>query len=340
MRPKINKAMIRMNQRWLASDDRLYKVVLHEQHMRGKDLMFLSSLNERQLDALDALPVSLFRWYYSTLRVDRTDLTDEEFRDIGNKMTIFLESCHYAMSQNLTPIVAVGCDEPCFQLFASGSFEDRMQLLRRGGFSMGTRASLDSLMLNGTREAQLHDVTLIVLGDVRHFMKPKAIGIGAMSDYGKTIPIDSVAREMLRIRIQPKMVEQYTGLPSESVIRIKRALLRVMPVQSLPGRIKLSAKILADNPMGSHLYLGIYRLLAQDALRKTNARAVVTAHQQYTAISRALGFGEGEMISASDGYQLSNALKAGEITLLPCSHCGEVAIRDTLKPKPCFWCKR
>lgn len=64
-----------------------------------------------------------------------------------------------------------------------------------------------------------------------------------MQDYGKNIPSDSIAREMLRIRIQPKLVEQYTGLPQESVSRIKRSLLRTLSsVQTHPG-----LELFADN---------------------------------------------------------------------------------------------
>lgn len=340
MRPRINKAMIEMNQRWLASEDRLFKIVLREQHMRGDDLAWLSGLSRRKLEALDALPVSLFRWHYSTLRIDRTELTDEEFRDIGNKMAVFLESCHYAIMQNLAPMVAIGCDEQCFTLFSSGSFQDRMQLLRRGGFSLGPRSSLRLMRLDlSSPEAMLHDTTLILLGDIRHFSKPKTLGLGMLQDYGNNIPSDSIAREMLRIRIQPKLVEQYTGLPQESVSRIKRSLLRTLPyVQSHPGRIQVATKTLAEQPLDCHFYLAIYRLLAKDALRKTNARAVVAAYRQYEAISSALGFSEEQRISASNAYQLSNALKTGDITLTPCGSCKELMIRDTLKPKGCMWC--
>jgi len=341
MRPRINKAMIRMNQRWLASAERPDWCILREQHARGDDLAYLWSLPERKLNALDILPVSLYRWHYRTLRIDKTDLTDDEFRDIGNRMTIFLESCHYVRNQHINPIVAVGCDEPCFTLFSAGSFEDRMQLLRRGVFSMGPRCSVQMMRFEpDDRESLFHDTNLVLLGDVRHFLKPKTLGLGLMQDYGNNVPIDSVAREMLRIRIQPKLVEQYTGLPQESVTRIKRSLLRTLPyVQSLPGRIQGATKTLSESPLDSHLYLAIYRLLAKDALRKTNARAVVTAYQQYEAISSYLGYSEEERISASNAYQLSNALKTGDIALVQCGHCKELTIRDTLRPRCCVWCK-
>lgn len=71
-----------------------------------------------------------------------------------------------------------------------------------------------------------------------------------MQDYGKNIPSDSIAREMLRIRIQPKLVEQYTGLPQESVSRIKRSLLRTLSsVQTHLGRIQGATITLADRPL-------------------------------------------------------------------------------------------
>lgn len=340
MRPRINKAMLEMTQRWMSSSDRSYNIILREQRMGGADFAFLTNLSQKKKQALDELPISLFRWHYSTLKIGRGPLTDEEFSDIGNKMTIFLESCHFAIAQNIAPIVAVGCDEPGFQLFNSGSFEDRMQLLRRGGFSMGARCSLKLMSLDSSSRASLlRDTLIVILGDLRYFLRPKVVGLGMMSDYGSNIPPDSIARDMLRLRIQPKLVEQYTGLSSDSVTKIKRSLLRSIPhVQSQSGRIQIPARTLAAQPVDSLMYLAIYRLLAKDALKRTNARAVVAAYKQYEMLSSSLGFTEDERITPSNAYQLSNALKTGDISLWPCNHCKELFVRDTLKPNPCIWC--
>ncbi|GLE85469.1 hypothetical protein VNPA120661_57950 [Pseudomonas aeruginosa] len=186
---------------------------------------------------------------------------------------------------------------------------------------------------------QLRDVTTVLLGDLRHFLKPGVSGIGRVKDYPSTMPLDVVATELLQQKLQPKLVSQWTGLNADEVVRIKRSLLRDTPlVGSQSGRIQAPNKTLAENPLHSLLYLTVYRLLADNPLRRTNARAVVAAHREYVDLCKAVGLEAGDMISPSNGYQLSNAMKTGDITLTPCSKCKEINARYALKPGRCIWC--
>lgn len=342
MRVKINASMIQMGLRWLTSGLRDFNVILAEQRLTQADMVWLSTLsaNQRKLKAVDALPVSLYRVHYNTLKVGSGYLDDKEFVDIGNKLVMFMEFCHFARVNKTNPILAVGFDDAGYRLFEAGSFDHRMMLVSRGGFSIGTRCSLKKLRLNiSSPEDQLRDVTTILLGDLKYFLKPSVSGIGRVKDYPPTMPLDKVAAELLEQKLQPKLVAQWTGLEANDIVRMKRSLLRDTPlVQSQSGRIQAPNKTLAENPLHSLLYLTIYRLLADNPLRRTNARAVVAAHQEYVELGKAVGIEPNEMISPSNGYQLSNALKTGDITLEPCSKCKEINARYTLKPGRCIWC--
>lgn len=87
MRVKINASMIQMGLRWLTSGLRDFNVILAEQRLTQSDMVWLSSLsaNQRQLNAVDALPVSLYRVHYNTLKVGRGYLDDEEFRRLATR---------------------------------------------------------------------------------------------------------------------------------------------------------------------------------------------------------------------------------------------------------------
>jgi len=342
MRVKINASMIQMGLRWLTSGLRDFNVILAEQRLTQSDMVWLSSLstNQRQLNAVDALPVSLYRIHYNTLKVGRGYLDDEEFREIGNKMVMFMEFCHFSRVNKTSPILAVGLDDVGYRVFEAGSFDSRMMLVSRGGFSVGTRCNLRKLRMNlSSPDDQLRDVTTVLLGDLRYFLKPGVSGIGRIKDYPSTMPLDVVATELLQQKLQPKLVAQWTGLNADEVVRMKRSLLRDTPlVQSQSGRIQAPNKTLAESPLHSLLYLTVYRLLADNPLRRTNARAVVAAHREYVELCKAVGVEASDMISPSNGYQLSNAMKTGDITLTPCSKCKEINARYALKPGRCIWC--
>ena len=273
MQVKINASMIQMGLRWLTSGLRDFNVILAEQRLTQSDMVWLSSLssNLRQLNAIDALPVSLYRIHYQTLKVGRGYLSDDEFREIGNKMVMFMEFCHFSRQNQTSPILAVGFDDVGYRVFDSGSFDSRMMLVSRGGFSMGTRCNLRNLRMNiNSPEDQLRDVTTVLLGDLRYFLKPGAKGIGRVKDYPSTMPLDVVANELLQSKLQPKLVAQWTGLNSSEIIRLKRTLLRDIPlVQSQSGRIQAPNKTLAESPIHSLLFLTIYRLLADNLLPLT-----------------------------------------------------------------------
>ena len=342
MRVQINSSMIQMSLRWLMSGLRDFNVILAEQRLTQADAVWLSSLvsKPKQLKAVDALPVSLYRIHYETLKVGRGYLEDAEFQEIGNKMVMFMECCHFARINQTNPILAVGMDDEGYRIFELGSFDNRMMLVSRGGFFIGTRCNLRNLRMNeSSPEDQLRDVTTVLLGDLRHFLKPSIAGIGRVKDYPSTIPLDKVAHELLLERLQPKLVAQWTGLDADEVVRMKRALLRETPlVQSQSGRIQSPSKTLAESPLHSLLYLTVYRLLADNPLMRTNARGVIAAHKEYAKLCKSIGIASVDTLSASNGYQLGNALKTGDISLTPCSRCKEINARSALKPSRCIWC--
>lgn len=144
-----------------------------------------------------------------------------------------MEFCHFSRVNETSPILAVGLDDVGYRVFEAGSFDSRMMLVSRGGFSIGTRCNLRKLRMNlSSPDDQLRDVTTVLLGDLRYFLKPGVSGIGRVKDYPSTMPLDVVATELLQQKLQPKLVAQWTGLNADEVVRMKRSLLRDTPLSS------------------------------------------------------------------------------------------------------------
>ena len=343
MKSRLNASMIQIALRWFQEGFENCDVSDVRQKMpAASDVVWLSTtaVNQKALDALNGLPVSIYRVYYETLKVGRAHLCDEQFNSLGNKLFMFMEATHFSRINGFNPLICIGMDDVAFRIFESGAFEERMHMIRRGGFRMGTRCRLQSLRMNpASPEDQIWDTTVVLTGELRHFLKTDTAPIGLVKDFTSVIPSHRIAEEMLLGKIQPKLVAAYTGLSESTVNGLKRSLLRSVPtVQSQSGRIQLPNKVLAEKTIHCLLFLTIYRLLADAPLMRTNARAVLAANAEYRKICQALDVPERLMISPSNGYQLSNALKSGDITLSPCPKCHEIIARYILKPSRCIWC--
>ncbi|MCG8910948.1 FlhC family transcriptional regulator [Pseudomonas sp. DP-17] len=342
MKFTINRTLVQMAVRWLIQDEAAFKLVLMQQRYRQDDIVWLTNVvaSPPKLQALDALPVSINRIEYETLSVGNTHLDDKQFFNLGLRLTMFTELFNFARHNSFNTLNAIGLDDTAFRLMETSSFEERLMLIRSGGFTISIRSPVRKLRLNpnSTRD-QIHDTTLVLLGDLRFFLKKNPDGSGRMQDFGPTIPTESIARELLLARIQPKLVALATGMSPEEAGKLKRNITRGVPgAQSQSGRIQIPETTLAEYPMHSLLYLTIYRLLAHDPLRRTNVRALMAAHREYEQICDALNVPKGDTITPTNAFQLSNAIKSGEILMQECSSCSEINARFVLKPAKCIWC--
>lgn len=342
MKFQINRTLVQMACRWLIHDEEAFKLVLMQQRYRQDDIVWMSSVvaSAVKIKALDALPVSINRIEYDTLSVGNTLLEDDQFFTLGLRLTMFTELFNFTRLNDLNTMTAIGLDDTAYRLMETTSFDRRLMLIRSGGFTISIRCPVRKLKMNPhSPKDQLHDTTLILLGDLKYFLKRNPEGAGRIKDFASTIPPESIARELLLYRIQPKLVALATGMSAEDAGRLKRTIIRDTPgAQSQSGRIQVPETTLAENPNHSLLYLTIYRLLAHDPLRSTNARAVMASHKEYEKICAFLQLPRAELLSPTNAYQLSNALKSGEIQLAECTACKEIYARYVLKPGRCIWC--
>lgn len=264
---RINKALAKISVRELISASSA-ALTAHATHRGEMKIVQLSALSNKKLEALDKLPISLFRVYYRNLDVGISAGGDDDkfFETAIYRNSLMMEACTYVEKNEVHPIVGIGCDEEAFRFFWAGDFEQRMRYISKAAFALEIRVNLADLTLNTqSRDDMLRDVTQILIADYK-WMRQASRGLGQVADFDRGLMSDSeIAEVMLEARIQTKLVALHTGLDDTKVDVIKRRILRSEKYcHTVSGRIRQAHMIVAESPIHSLLFLCIYMMLAQD----------------------------------------------------------------------------
>lgn len=341
---RINAAMVQMCLRWII-DSTDYKMTHLTQRFRSEDLAILSTLSESQLEALDLLPVSLFRVCHKTTSVGRVRLENEAFRQAVYRIAMLTELVNFSLKNNLNPLVALGMDEESYHQVILADFFTRQMYVTEGGFSVELRTPLKKLTLDSwDNTALLRDVCVILLADLEYFQKHDPSKIGAMANFDRrTVSIERIAEEMLESGIQSKLVCAYTGIDINEVGYLRRAQQRrgCGADAYQKGRMKNLERVARHEPFHALLFYICYKMLAENIEGSLNARGLIAAYKTYRVICSSLKFKEADILTISTLYQFANAVKTAEILVVPCPHCGQPRIfKKDLKGKlRCLWCK-
>lgn len=338
---RINKALAKISVREVVSASTAART-MHATHRGEMKIVQLSALPKRKMEALDALPISLFRVYYKNLEVGFSAGGDDDkfFETAIYRNSLMMEACTYIEKNEVHPLVGIGCDEEAYKFFWAGDFEERMRYITKAAFALEIRVDLNDLRLNeNSTEDMLRDVTQILIADYK-WMRRTNRALGQVEDFDRGLMCDEdIAEVMLDARIQTKLVALHTGLTDAEVDVIKRRLLRSGKLcHTVSGRIRQAHMIVAESPIHSLLFLCIYMMLAQDPERNVCGKAVVIASEQYRKIAVQLGVRSGEYLSSNNGYRLASAVRAGEVVLDNCSSCGRMHIVTLVSPAKCPWC--
>jgi len=337
---RINKALSQISIRELTSTADGSRTV-HATHRGEGKIVQISMLNKKKLEALDNLPVSVFRVYYRTLSVGRSKGFDDRFFETTiYRNSMMMEACTYSEKNNFHPLIGIGFDEEAFQVFWSADFDERIDLVAKGSFALEIRVDLTKLQLDPeSPDSMLRDVAKILTADY-WWLSRNNRGLGQIAEFDRQLmKVEDIAAVMLKARIQTRLVALHTGLADGAVDCIKRRLFRERVMcQSSAGRIKQAKATVTDLPIHSLVFVCCYLMLAADAMRSVNGRGVVAAHEQYKKITNALGISNVDSLSSSNAYGLASALRAQEIELKPCASCGQSHVHLILSPAACPWC--
>lgn len=338
----LNSALIQMTmRRILASGDSLFNAALAEQRIGSKDLVWLHLLNRKKLQALDALPVSLFRVFYRTMDIGRSGLDDDIYQSATIKLLMIKEAVDFPILNQSNPLISIGFDMGGFDRFRREPFLRRLMLIQKGGFSLGIRCDLSSLELNASdKEAQLRDCLRIIIGDYRYYKANRPKHLGLIRDWNSELMgPEVIAENLLSEGVTPKLVAAHISLPDlvNSIHRKLRRLQTVMPKGG--GRIGSHANAIARHPFHSLLFMVIYLMLANEPLIRINGFGFTRAFNEYRQICHYLEIMDDDMLDASDCWLLASGYRAQELSVEECKLCKQITIIDRRKPNGCPWCK-
>lgn len=338
----LNSALIQMTlRRLLLNSDSKFQAVLAEQRIGVKDLMWMQLLNRKKLEALDKLPVSLFRVHYRTMDVGRSGLDDDIFETVCISLSMVMETIAFAITNKSNSLVSIGFDMEGFDRFRAEPFLRRLMLIHKGGFSLGTRCDLGSLELKADdKDSLLRDCIRIILGDYRFLSSNRPKHVGRIRDWNlEMMGAEVVATNLLMVGVKPKLVVAHIGLP-EKVDSIYRKLRRehvVMPKGG--GRIGTHTGAIERQPFHAILFLAIYLLLANQPMSRINCFAYTRALHEYRLICDYLGIEGDTMLDATDCWLLASGYRAQDVVLEECRSCKQYTIVDMRKNHSCLWCK-
>lgn len=339
----LNSALVQMTlRRIVLNGDSKFSAVLAEQRIGSKDLMWLQLLNRKKLEAIDKLPVSLFRIFYRTMDIGRSGLDDDVFESACIRLSMIMETVAFAVTNRSNSLISIGFDMEGFDRFRAEPFARRLMLIQKGGFSLGTRCNLASLELRSDDpSSQLRDCLRIILGDYRFLLINRPKHLGRIRDWNaEMMGAEAIAHNLLSDGVTPKLVIAHVGLPHKvnSIHRKLRREQAVMPKGG--GRIGSHTGTIQRNAHHSLLFMAIYLMLANEPIVSINGFGVSRALHEYRQICAYLGIHEDDMLDASDCWLLASGYRAQEVGIEECKLCKNITIIDRRKPCGCPWCQK
>lgn len=337
----LNSALIQMTlRRIVLNSETQLASILSEQRIGASDLLWLHMLSKRRLEALDALPVSLFRINYRSMDVGRLGIDDEVFESACIRLSMIMETVAFSVTNKTNSLITIGFDTDAFDRFRSEPFLKRLLLIQRGDFSVGTRCDLKSLELNPKdKDSQLRDCIRIILGDYKYLSKHKPKALGRIRDWNlEMMGAETIATNLLKEGVTPKLVIAHVGLP-EKVTSIHRKLRRehlVMPKGG--GRIGTHSIPIERSPFHAMLFLAIYVMLANQPMNHINGFGFTRSLREYKLICGYLGMTEDDMLDASECWLVASGYRAQDVTLDSCMNCKTMTILDRKASSRCTWC--
>jgi len=340
----LNASLVQMTlRRMVMSSGTAYSHVIAHHRLSGEDVMMLQTLSSRKLQALDKLPISLFRVSYENMNVGNSGIDDDVFETSCISLTMILEAINFTTQNNLNPMIGIGFDQQAFNHFRGEPFLRRLHLVRKGGFALTTRFNLKGLELDADdHQAQLRDVVRILMGDYRYLSQSHPKRVGQILDWNvDMVGSEFIAEQLLLAGITPKLVAAHVGA-DDLVNRLNRKFRRENKSDCKPGgRVGSFSKAISRHKYDAVLFILIYLLLGNKPDTRINGFAACKAIQEYREICGHIGIDESDMLDPSYCWLLASAFRSLEMKLERCNSpsCRGYFVRDVRKRSRCIWCK-
>jgi hypothetical protein len=319
--------------------------VLSSLKISALETVWMLSLNEAQLNALDLTPVSILR--FTLPRQNYEKLSDSNFGKASFNNYLLAEGTNFVHTTHADPYLTLGLRPDDLEWFSDKSFIERIGICDHHTFEVRIRVDTKRLDTENTKEAALHNTCLILSTELNHRSNNDLDAYhGNIKDYGR-LPHETQnqTKEMLFAGVRISIVAAATSQVRNVVGNYARRLLRNVTSDEIDragtrGRVQNVQSVCKTDRVQAVLFMLIYKTCAANSRFDLNSKAALYAYKQFSFMLAYMGYKEHETLSISDCFILINGNLSGIVMVSKCPHCSMLTLQLPEKPKPCTYCHK
>lgn len=306
------------------------------------DRVWMLSLSEAHLEALDRTPVSILRFNMSKNMYVLP--SDANFAKASFNNYMMAESINFIHCTQADPYLSLGISLDDLDWYTGNGFMERIGICDHETFEVRVRVDTKRLRKEPTPEAALINTCLILSKELNYRTKENGGEYdGYIRDYGSRPHETQIQmREMLDAGVRTSLVAAATSQDKRDVINGARRLQKGgtdLASDGIRGRLKTPETVFRKSVLQSELFMLIYRIVGVNVKHALNSRAAMYAFKQFDFMLEYMGYEKSERLSINDCIVLANGALSGELLWSKCQSCNmHYTINTNRRETPCPFC--
>lgn len=314
--------------------------VLSSLKISALDRVWMLSLNEAQLVALDRTPVSILRFNMSRNMYDLP--TDANFAKASFNNYMMAESINYIHCTQSDPYLSLGIGLESLEWYTGKGFMERIGVCDHESFDVRIRVDTKRLRKDLSPESSLINTCLILSTELNFRTRENGYEYnGYVQNYGSRPHEAQIQmREMLEAGVRTSLVAAATGQDKRDVINGARRLQKGgADISNARGRLQTAETVFKLDRLQPELFMLIYRFVGKDVKQALNSKAAIYAFKQFDFMLDYMGYERNDRLTINDCIVLANGVLSGELLWSKCQSCGtHYTINPNRRFNPCTFC--
>ena len=250
--------------------------VLSSLKLSALDRVWMLSLNEAQLAALDRTPVSILRFTMSRNMYDLP--TDANFAKASFNNYMMAESINFIHSSQSDPFLSLGIGQESLEWYTSKGFMERIGICDHESFDVRIRVDTKRLRKDMSPEASLINTCLILSTELNYRIKESGNDYnGYIKDYGTQLHESQIQmREMLKAGVRGSLVAAATSQNTRDIVNLVRRLQKSgLEISNARGRLQTPDTVFKAYRLQSELFMLMYRIVGANVKHALNSKAAL-----------------------------------------------------------------
>lgn len=315
--------------------------VLSSLKLSALDRVWMLSLNEAQLAALDRTPVSILRFTMSRNMYDLP--TDANFAKASFNNYMMAESINFIHSSQSDPFLSLGIGQESLEWYTSKGFMERIGICDHESFDVRIRVDTKRLRKDMSPEASLINTCLILSTELNYRIKESGNDYnGYIKDYGTQLHESQIQmREMLKAGVRGSLVAAATSQNTRDIVNLVRRLQKSgLEISNARGRLQTPDTVFKAYRLQSELFMLMYRIVGANVKHALNSKAALHAYRQLAFMLDYMGYEKSKRLSINDCIVLANGVLSGALLATKCQTCGmNYTINPDRRDNHCPFCQ-